>query len=293
MEWKKKLSRLFLLFSVLLLSGCSVAGIKIIEPLSAVKPDSWENSGLTFQNINEIGYTLYDVGVYTEANNDEANFITELPYNTQLSLNGISTDQSYATIDYNGAYAYIERKYLSPSEVSEEDMLAFAQSIEEELAEAQRLEEEARLAEEAASLEAEEAARLAEEEARLAEEQAKREEEAKQLDQEGVIRFPEAPEGVTVEGGATFATVDVLGVTRTNALIYSAPNINDFDKIDELKAEQEVKVIGVGSNGFLKIELSDGKIGYVDGQYVKKQEKEIESAETEESSTEVEEVKED
>lgn len=246
--------------SSFLLSGCSIFGVKLIERVpddsnnqpevvEQVDPenDSWENEGIVFSWLEEVDtyYALTDLSVSENALSPMP-VVFDLLAGEEVLVEGLSKDESIAYVskgELNG-YISIDSLSLEPIEVESDEP--------EESSDEQNKEEENKEEETSTSEPTEES----------------EEPEDQSLDE--VIMFPTNPSGVTTIGGSTFAESDIQGEIRTDTTIYSAPNVNSHDAIRELSSGVSVRVIGIGSNGFLRVELDDNTIGFVDGIYVKK-----------------------
>lgn len=257
--------------SSFLLSGCSIFGVKLIERVpddsnnqpevvEQVDPenDSWENEGIVFSWLEEVDtyYALTDLSVSENALSPMP-VVFDLLAGEEVLVEGLSKDESIAYVSKGELNGYISIYSLSlePIEVESdepEEPEDDSANEPEESSDEQNKEEENKEEETSTSEPTEES----------------EEPEDQSLDE--VIMFPTNPSGVTTIGGSTFAESDIQGEIRTDTTIYSAPNVNSHDAIRELSSGVSVRVIGIGSNGFLRVELDDNTIGFVDGIYVKK-----------------------
>lgn len=93
--------------------------------------------------------------------------------------------------------------------------------------------------------------------------------ETKPQEPTGGIAYPSKPSSTSINYGVTFADVNINVKTVRTADLNSGPakalNSNGYKKIQTFPAGTKLKATGIGKNGWIRIKLSNGTIGYIDG----------------------------
>lgn len=90
----------------------------------------------------------------------------------------------------------------------------------------------------------------------------------------GGIPYPANPSSTSVNFGVTFADVNIKVKVIKTAKLNSGPakalNSNGYKTIQTFNVGTTLSCTGIGANGWIRIKLANGTIGYIDGKYLTK-----------------------
>ena len=93
--------------------------------------------------------------------------------------------------------------------------------------------------------------------------------ETKPQEATGGIPYPSKPSKTSINYGVTFADVNMNVKTVRSADLNSGPaktlNSNGYKKIASYKAGTILRATGIGKNGWIRIKLSNGTVGFMNG----------------------------
>ena len=89
---------------------------------------------------------------------------------------------------------------------------------------------------------------------------------------QGGIPYPAHPSSTSVNFGVTFADVNIKVKVIKTAKLNSGPakalNSNGYKTLQTFNTGTILQCTGIGANGWIRIKLANGTIGYIDGSYL-------------------------
>lgn len=260
---KNKIKLSILSISSLLLCGCtlSVAGVKIIEPVTEVSQGArqMQHAGLTFVENPKVMVVKNETPL-RDSLEDKGIIVQQLKIREKVNVKGIDTTNKYAAIEKDG-----KTLFVLLSDLSEENEI-MTTTVNKTTTKSTTQQSKQPSDEKPSSTTTKQETSTTKEQSTTTTTTVQTTVETKGLG----IPYPSAPESIDLFDGITFAILNnVNAQVAIPSKLYSSSVIG-AQEIQDLKQGDNVKVLAIGTNGFARIEVSGGKVGFVKANILKK-----------------------
>lgn len=303
---RKRIIAILSLVVVMMLSGCSVGGIKIIEKSGQSGEDSnvrtFKHAGYIFEETKTTMYTK-NAAPASDALDDTGSIVRSLAPGESVEIIGIDTTNEYAVFEDGDSFLFVRMADLTKTPPGEEEIeevdkdnlskiidiankvIRKSDSYEEEgMDDVKANLKKAKEYFDSDSASQEEVNKIISELKSNIEALTKKDNEPEptpaptptpepepEPDTTGLgIPYPAAPDSVDIFDGVTFAILsNVNAEVVVPGQMYNSSSMG-ADEVGNLKQGDKVKVLAIGTNDFARIETSDGKVGFIKSTSLKK-----------------------